>query len=389
VDVQRFIQVFGGIVLHSTPHLYVSALPFLPANSPLSRHFSARFPNTLNVASGRDINWPAVQTVLRGHTDSITSVSFSPDNSRIVTCSWDETVRLWDAATGQPIGEPLRGHTNSVLSVAFSPDGTRIVTGSSDKTVRLWDAATGQPVGEPLRGHTNSITSVSFSPDGTRIVTGSRDKTVRMWDAGTGQPVGEPLRGHTDSVTSVSFSPDGARIVTGSSDQTVRLWDAGTGQPVGGPLRGHTSLISSVSFSSDDTRIVTGSWDHTVRLWDAVMRQPSQQYAESDHPVFSDEQPTIEATTTMTSNSQNNHFNSFSSNSLHALCTTSELTEGTSPNDRGSTPFVLNVDSGWVVGPRRRLLFWVPPASRHSLKSAELDLSRMAHGQLWQKCREK
>jgi WD40 repeat protein len=105
MDVQRFIQVFGGIILHSTPHLYVSALPFSPANSPLSRQFSSCFPNTLRVASGRDMNWPAVQTVLRGHTIVVTSVSFSPDGTRIVTGSLDATVQLWDAGTGQPVGD--------------------------------------------------------------------------------------------------------------------------------------------------------------------------------------------------------------------------------------------------------------------------------------------
>ncbi|KIK31529.1 hypothetical protein CY34DRAFT_275367, partial [Suillus luteus UH-Slu-Lm8-n1] len=114
MDVQSFIQVFGGTILHSTPHLYVSALPFLPANSPLSKHLSARFPNTLHVASGRIMNWPVAQAVLFGHTSSVSSVSFSPDGTRILTGSWDNTVRLWDAGTGEPVGEPLRGHTDSV-----------------------------------------------------------------------------------------------------------------------------------------------------------------------------------------------------------------------------------------------------------------------------------
>jgi len=91
-------------------------------------------------------------------------------------------VRIWDAATGQPIGEPLKGHDGAVWSAAFSPDGKRIVTTSADKTARVWDAATGQPIGEPLKGHEDAVNSAAFSPDGKRIVTASDDKTARVWD---------------------------------------------------------------------------------------------------------------------------------------------------------------------------------------------------------------
>jgi hypothetical protein len=95
------------------------------------------------------------------------------------------------------LGEPFLGHTDSVWSVSFSPDGTRIVSGSSDCTVRVWDAATGLPLGEPFQGHTSSVSSVSFSPDGTCILSGSYDSTVRVWDAATAQQFQEHTENHS------------------------------------------------------------------------------------------------------------------------------------------------------------------------------------------------
>jgi hypothetical protein len=100
-----------------------------------------------------------------------------------------------------------------------------------------------------------------------------------------------------------------------------------------------------ISFSPDGTRIVTGSWDSAIWLWDAATRQASQQCAVSDLLAFSDEYPTIEATTTTKSNTWNNYFISFSSDFIHALCNTSDLTEGAFHEDH-SLISILTVD-GW------------------------------------------
>ena len=95
-------------------------------------------------------------------------------------------------------------------SVAFSPDGHRIVSGSADNTVRLWDAATGQPIGEPLTGpHGRGGRVWRSAPTARGSSPAAPTRTVRLWDADTGRPVGQPLTGHTDAVNSVAFSPDG------------------------------------------------------------------------------------------------------------------------------------------------------------------------------------
>jgi WD40 repeat protein len=99
----------------------------------------------------------------------------------------DQTIRVWDAETGDVVVGPLKGHTNVRSSpVAFSQDSKRIVSGSKDRTIRVWDAETGEVVLGPLEGHTSWVSSVAFSQDSKRIVSGSKDQTIRVWDAETG-----------------------------------------------------------------------------------------------------------------------------------------------------------------------------------------------------------
>ncbi|KAH8926376.1 WD40 repeat-like protein [Atractiella rhizophila] len=202
---------------------------------------------------------------LQGHSDFVRAVSFSPDGSKVATGSFDSTVRIWDAVTGDQLSI-LRGHTNFVRAVRFSPDGTKVGSGSDDKTARIWDIATGEYL--ELKDHENDVRAVAFSPNGWKFATGSDDKTIRIWNVVEGKLL-VTLSGHTGWVQAVSFSPDGARLASGSSDLTLRIWDLKTEECLN-VLQGHSGWILAVSFSPKGDVVASGSSDKTVRLWDAA-----------------------------------------------------------------------------------------------------------------------
>src|SRR5262245_61601763 len=157
-----------------------------------------------------------LDSLLAGHSDVVSSATFSPDGRFVVTASRDNTAGVRNAADGQPVAQ-LAGHTGSVNSAAFSPDGKFVVTASEDHTARVWNAADGQPVAQ-LTGHISSVYSAAFSPDGKFVVTASRDKTARVWNAAAGQPVAQ-LKGNTGRVNRAAFSADGQFVVTTSADK--------------------------------------------------------------------------------------------------------------------------------------------------------------------------
>jgi WD40 repeat protein len=203
---------------------------------------------------------------LKGHSSYVLSVAFSPDGKRLVSGSWDKTVKLWDTATGTEL-LTLKGHSRGVCSVAFSPDGKRLASGSDNGFIKLWDAAGGKEL-LTLKGHSGRVHSVAFSPDGKRLASGGWDKTIKLWDTTTGTEL-LTLKGHSKGVRPIAFSPDGKRLASGSWDKTIKLWDTTTGKELL-TLKGHSQWVNSFAFSPDGKRLASGRDDKTVRLWDTI-----------------------------------------------------------------------------------------------------------------------
>ncbi len=215
----------------------------------------------LTVRHGSDIRW----------------VRFRPDGKALLTVTalkdrnrWGEA-RLWDAATGKPLGSPMPAHAVDLDGYAyivyFSPDGKALWGGSS----LAQDAATGHLLGPSLPPGAVSVPLPVFSPDGKRFVV-LRDRAALLWDTAANKQVGLPLV-HRGRLLAATFHPDGKSLLTASDDGLTSLWDLTIHRIISEPLH-HDIPVKALSFASDGRTFLTFDSEKAVRQWETRTGRP-------------------------------------------------------------------------------------------------------------------
>jgi WD40 repeat protein len=170
--------------------------------------------------------------------------------------------QVWDLRSGGCLHR-LDGHMARVQSVAVSDDGARIVSGSFDHSIRIWNVHTGECVRE-IRESNDPIESVALTSNGKCVVAGAWSGRLPLWDVYTGRRIRD-LEGHTDTVTCVSMSRDERRVISGGrEDKTVRLWDLETGRAR--EFSKPPNWIESVALVPGDRLAVSAEVGSTIRL---------------------------------------------------------------------------------------------------------------------------
>jgi WD40 repeat protein len=193
----------------------------------------------------------------------IKDLEFSPDDSKLATAVFEDTIHIWDCKDWKLL-EQFKAHDDSIRNIAWSPDSSMLASASWDETVKIWDTSTWELKHE-ITIHTDWVGGISWSPDGTRLATGSWDDTVVIWDTSTWTVI-QTIHDEYSQNDLVRWNYDGSYIATNQLEN-IYIYKSGSWSLVN-TLSEHKYGAESFDWAPGTNRCVSGSFKNQIKIWD-------------------------------------------------------------------------------------------------------------------------
>ncbi|KAF9552682.1 WD40 repeat-like protein [Agrocybe pediades] len=324
-DADLFVKTFSlGACKKSTPHIYISALPFCYKSNSVYQNYWPRT-NGLIVVKGTSLSQQRNGPIGVWKTASeVVIVAFSPDGCTFASGCDDSVLHIRDIYSGEIVFSPLLENRVGIMALVFSPDNSKIATGLDNGDIWIWDIQTVNLIAGPLnmeergqgRGYVTCLafswdsrklavasysyysgstivvldsssgevlsgpfetkdlgdhSSFAFTPDDSNILLISDVGMVHVLDAHTGSDLAKPLevnKKRAGRLTSTVISPDTTMVASGYEKGMIYIWGIHARTTIRGPFVGHSDWVSTLAFSHDGKKLISGSRDVTIRIWD-------------------------------------------------------------------------------------------------------------------------
>jgi len=214
-----------------------------------------------------------LQHTINAHSDWVRCLSFTPDGAKLVSGSFDKTIKLWQLNTGTVI-HTLTDHLKGVFALAVSPNGKLLASGSWDELIKLWNLETGTLLRNLTHQHHASVRSLAISPDSQILISGSFDQTIVFWSLPDGKVI-ETISDR-EPIAAIALSADGKLLASTGDNGTVKLWSMTSGEALA-QSSGNKYCIGSLAISPDSQTIAAGTVNGYVVLWQLKNMNDGQQ----------------------------------------------------------------------------------------------------------------
>ncbi|KAM3563455.1 hypothetical protein MY1884_001273 [Beauveria asiatica] len=217
--------------------------------------------------------WQSESYILKqqGHFDSMNSLVYSPDGTKIITTADDGKIKVWDIESGFCI-VTFAEHTSGVTACEFAKKGNVLFTSSLDGSVRAWDLIRYRNFRTFTAPTRLSFSCMAVDPSGEVVAAGSLDSfDIHIWSVQTGQLL-DQLSGHEGPVASLVFTPNGESLVSGSWDRTARIWSIFSRTQTSEPLQLQADVLD-IAVRPDSLQLAISTLDGQLTFWNMEAEQ--------------------------------------------------------------------------------------------------------------------